>query len=97
MVSETTVNNPPAESPHTNSLPLTFGELEEPSRPTSAPHRDGGDSVAPVIHDMSLGRFYCEEYDCGGVFLSKAHLESHMIFFHPEEVGGDLFSWRNKC
>jgi len=71
---------------------LTFGESEEPSHPISAPHQDSGDLVVPGIHDMSLRRFYCEEYDCGGGFLSKAHLELHVKIFHPKEVGSDL-SW----
>jgi len=66
----------------------TSREVEELSRQTSVSPRD---SERPIIFGgfgmtISAERFYCQEYDCGKGFSSKAHLESHTRFFHPQKV-----------
>lgn len=47
-------------------------------------------SSAAGVHDSSIGRFYCQEYDCGKGFSLEAHLNSHTRFFHPKKVGNGL-------
>jgi len=46
---------------------------------------------------MSLEKFYCEEYDCGKGFSSKAILDSHTKFFHSKNVSGDFTPLRARA
>ena len=70
---------------HATSPYQTFRKVEEPSRQTSVPPRDGEDSI--VFGGYGIEWLNCQEYDCGKGFSSRAHLESHMRFFHPKKVG----------
>jgi len=75
-------NSIPAESSHITYLSQASGEAGGPTNELSQGSKS---SVALNIHDLPLGRFYCGEYDCGRGFSSKAHLDSHTMFFHPKK------------
>ncbi|KAF9788544.1 hypothetical protein BJ322DRAFT_1106523 [Thelephora terrestris] len=64
-----------------NSLRVP-GEGVYPSTWTSGPVQTHEDSATGSTHNLTLGRFYCQEHDCGRGFSSEAHLESHTRFFH---------------
>ena len=90
MVPESTSDVAPAGWSHPTSSFLTFGEPDESNRRYIPLSQDRGGPTVPDIYDMPLERFYCEEYDCGRVFSSEAHLKSHTRFFHPTKVSGDF-------
>ena len=92
MGPDPTGGSAPAESSHAPYQLLTHKELGEPSHRTNASPLDGEDSVTYGIYDMSLERFYCEEYDCGRGFSSMAYLESHTRYFHANNVSGNITS-----
>ena len=46
----------------------------------------GAAEIVSHTNEAILGRFYCQEYDCGRGFSSKVHLESHMRVFHLEQA-----------
>lgn len=85
---EPTGDGAPAGSPYTAPLSPNSGELG-PSRQTNSSPWGTEGSVVRSVHNMSLGRFYCEEYDCGKGFSSEEHLELHMRLFHLTKVSGD--------
>ena len=78
--------NVPTISPRSASPSSTSEESEESSDQTNGPPQDGdGELIDLDMESMSLEQWYCQEYDCGRSFLSKAHLDSHK-FFHSYEV-----------
>ena len=87
-IPEPTGDSAPAGSSYATPLSQNSGELGPSCRTNGSPW-DTEDSVVRSIHDMSSGRFYCEESDCGRGFSSKAHLQSHTRFFHRIDVSAN--------
>ena len=77
-----------AESSHATPQSPAPGWLGEPSHGTNVPPQDSYGLVTSGIYNMSLERFYCDDFNCGRGFSSKAQLESHTRFFHPNNVSG---------
>ena len=81
-----------------SATPLLWapGEVRYPSIWTNGPLRTNEVSAAVETRNLPLGRFYCQEHDCGRGFSSEAHLESHARFFHQKKVGV-FFSWQGEA
>jgi len=77
-------NSIPVASSSATPLLWAPGEVRYPSIWTNGPLRTNEVSATVDTRNLPLGRFYCQEHDCGRGFSSEAHLKSHAGFFHQK-------------